>query len=143
MEHSFSTSLFRQLLLQKKESDALNLSVPTQNLLSRIEAVLLVQHKNEYLFCTEPSPLAASTFSINNTSSSYAVWAVLPNRTHLEVQRQITRVWLGLAACYGSISLQHYARQLWHLVRLFISSQSAVEFLLNHFKVFITYFKNI
>lgn len=97
MEHSFSTSLFRQLLLQKKESDAFSLSVPTHNLLRRIEAALLVKHKNKYLFCKEPSPLAA----INNTSSSYAVWAVLPmdSLSPLKLRRQITRVWLGLAAC--------------------------------------------
>lgn len=141
MEHSFSTSLFRQLLLQKKESDAFSLSVPTHNLLSRIEAALLVKHENEYLFCKEPSPLAA----INNTSSSYAVWAVLPmdSLSPLKLRRQITRVWLGLAACYGSIFLQRYARQLWHLVRLFISPHSAVEFILNHFKVIITYFKKL
>lgn len=141
MEHSFSTSLFRQLLLQKKESDAFSLSVPTHNLLSRIEAALLVKHKNKYLFCKEPSPLAA----INNTSSSYAVWAVLPmdSLSPLKLRRQITRVWLGLAACYGSIFLQRYARQLWNLVRLFISPHSAVEFILNHFKVIITYFKKL
>lgn len=141
MEHSFSTSLFRQLLLQKKESDAFSLSVPTHNLLRRIEAALLVKHKNKYLFCKEPSPLAA----INNTSSSYAVWAVLPmdSLSPLKLRRQITRVWLGLAACYGSIFLQHYARQLWNLVRLFISPHSAVEFILNHFKVIITYFKKL
>lgn len=141
MEHSFSTSLFRQLLLQKKESDAFSLSVPTHNLLRRIEAALLVKHKNKYLFCKELSPLAA----INNTSSSYAVWAVLPmdSLSPLKLRRQITRVWLGLAACYGSIFLQRYARQLWNLVRLFISPHSAVEFILNHFKVIITYFKKL